>query len=66
VSYTRKTVTQPWQLRLVFRGGHEEEIALPASMSARSVWKHVRELYPERPGIRVIARGRKQLKVAKC
>jgi hypothetical protein len=60
----RKTITQPWRFRLVFSRDHEEEIEMPGTMSARTAWREIREtFYPRKPSIRVITRGRKQLKV---
>lgn len=60
----RKTISQPWKLRLVFSRDHDEVIELPGALSTRSVWQHVRETYyPRRPAIQVLTRGGKQLKV---
>jgi len=60
----RKTITQPWQVRLVFGRDHDEVIELPATMSAREVWKHIQERYHgTQPAIHILTRGRKQMKM---
>jgi hypothetical protein len=58
----RKTVSVPWRLELQYRGGGTQEVEFPASLSAKTVWRYVRESFPGRPPIRILVKGRKQAK----
>ncbi len=62
--YKRKTITVPWRFQLVFGKDHVEEVELPGTLSAKTAWKWIREMYyPRKPSIHVLQRGRKQQKL---